>query len=127
MGYSCDNDDGNAAIILVTDLSGETEALALCGPCLPTWIEVMNNELNVTPARVDAVPTDPITGDDTDEDEHADGQLEDHDDAAAEQRRSAKAEIEAAANASAAAATFEKLADKPKARVSRAKASAAGL
>lgn len=75
MGYNCDSDDGNAAALLITDLTaGET--LALCPLCLPAWVNVMNHELNPDDAPpAAAVPTSPVTGDESDDDGDADGVL----------------------------------------------------
>jgi hypothetical protein len=72
MGYACDSDDGNAAVLLITDLTGEADALALCPNCLPVWISVMHHEMNGGVAVGDAVPVDPETGEETDEDADAD-------------------------------------------------------
>lgn len=91
MPYTCDSDDGNAANILITILD-EGETLAVCNLCFPAWIAMMHNELN--PPQADAEPpqqldgpsaldvaesadlasstVDPVTGDESDEDEHAD-------------------------------------------------------
>lgn len=40
MSYTCDNQDQNAAVILITDLS-DGSVLALCGGCVPGYIDAM--------------------------------------------------------------------------------------
>lgn len=79
MSYVCDSDDGNAAAMLVTNLD-TGDVLGLCGQCFPLWVEATHAALSAdedTP--VDVVPTDPNTGDESDEDEHLDGANHDTD------------------------------------------------
>jgi hypothetical protein len=68
MAYQCISDDGNEAQMVLTDLTNG-DVTSLCADCLPLFILAWAAQ--IAPGEdepVDAVPVDPITGDDTDED-----------------------------------------------------------
>lgn len=72
MGYQCDNEDGMAAEFVMTMLDGG-DTLALCGPCLKVWVGSSHAAMFAADVAAAApAATDPVTGDETDEDEHAD-------------------------------------------------------
>lgn len=53
MAYPCDSDDGNAAVMLITNLeNGDT--FACCGECFPTWVRTVADQLAPAPAVIDA-------------------------------------------------------------------------
>lgn len=72
--YLCDDGDGNAATFLITSLA-EGEVLALCPDHLATWVAVMYHGVFETPDEpIGQTLPDPVTGDETDDDQAADDQ-----------------------------------------------------
>lgn len=59
----CDNDDGNLATLLVTNIhNGDT--FAICNGCIPLWAEAMLHEFAaVTPAAPEADVVEPVADD----------------------------------------------------------------
>lgn len=67
MAYPCDNEDGNQAVLLVTNLD-EGSTLALCGACVPLWVSGMAAALapdteDVSYREAESPAFDPAPGD----------------------------------------------------------------
>lgn len=74
MPYTCDNEDGAPAVLLVTNLD-TGDSMSPCAECAPVLLRSIADLIdtnNTEPIPLEA--TDPATGDETDEDEHTDGQ-----------------------------------------------------
>lgn len=81
MSYHCDSEDGNEAAFLMTNLEAG-EVAAWCGACLPAFVDQLYASVHSQDLtdldKPDAEPvpdvpvTDPVTGDETDDDAAAD-------------------------------------------------------
>lgn len=63
MGYTCDSGDGNAAVVVIQQLTGEAESLAWCPICWPQFIATAYAEqfpegepIPLTPTASDPCP-----------------------------------------------------------------------
>lgn len=57
MSYLCDSEDGNAAVMLVTNLEAG-DVLALCPACFPEWVAGMHDAF--WPAAAPARPVEDV-------------------------------------------------------------------
>lgn len=71
MGYACDSDDGMAAAVLITNL-GSGDVLAACPVCAPALMRSVAEVIEANSAPQPEAATDPVTGDETDDDDAAD-------------------------------------------------------
>ena len=63
----CDNEDGNLAALLVTNL-GNGDTIALCQPCIPLWASALLSEFGAVESAPAPVPAH-ADGDDAGEGE----------------------------------------------------------
>lgn len=72
MAYNCDADDGLAAIVIITQLGGDADTMAWCGEHWTQFVLTAAAQLGGGEPQVTETPSDPTTGDASDEPEAQD-------------------------------------------------------